>query len=191
MAINTAEFKDALQKSLETSAEIVAFTGHGQIDPHTTQPAIRIHEAYAEFPSTQRHVVFDLADVNSFVKESPTSGYYISKVLIYGVTQNTEETTYLTDLLQSFFTCRPTTDRKWFRNISSDCITNLFTIYRSRLRPGLPFKHDADSWVDGIEVDFTWYWGNCDREPCELTIPTDCGTEDSETEFSPDSCPCD
>jgi hypothetical protein len=196
MALNVANFKDALFSALESNTTLTTLIGQGDIDPRTNQTSERVFESFPNFTGVVPAITFTILDVNPLTPDDPTNGHYNTLVLVNGVGSTQEEANILGDQIQSMFTDRPEfAPRNWFLDISTDCITSKHTKFISRLRSG---RHgisrsndETDTYTDVIEVNFLWHNCPCDELRCEDTCPTVCPL-DYETEYTDydQSCDC-
>lgn len=195
MGLNVTFLKDAIQASISSDAGIMSALKSSQVDSRTGSTRDVVFESEPNFVGVVPCVTFTILDVEPLVKSNPTTGVFKSPVILFGVGSNQEESNYLGDLLQSFFVEVPSGEKNgiWFRNISTDCLTNKTTRFLSRLRSGRQGisrnDYKADTVVDAIELEIVWHPCDCQvSEQCDIVLPTECELE-YEDSYSNNNCP--
>lgn len=189
MALNLTNLSEALVEALISNQDLVDFTGHGETDPATKEPSIRIFEAQPSFPADNRYVVFDFLDSNQIQRNA---GYHKTKVLIYGLGEDRTAARYLADQVQCMFSIPPLGEsvNKWFLDISTDCISNIDTEFLSRPMGGKKTTdQEIDIYIEPVEIDITWKDCPCDNIRCEEVVPEQCELEtEIEYDFEDECC---
>ena len=195
MGLNVTHLKDAIYKAITSDATLMAALKSSQVDPRTGAAKEVVFESEPNFIGVVPAITFTILDVEPVVESDPTIGVYRSPVILFAVGSNQEESNYIGDLLQEFFVKIPDgeTPRLWFRNISTDCLTNKTTRFMSRLRSGRQGisrnDHKADTVIDAVELELTWHPCDCDvADRCDTVLPTECDLDYDET-YSQNNCP--
>lgn len=176
--LNVTYLKTALQKALEDNQALVDLTKHGDIDIRTGQERITIAERGPNTAAIYPYIGYEVIDTEPLAKDDPTTGYYWSLVFIFVVAETSPRTTHIADHVHSMFTKRPNDQpRTWYYDLSSDCITNHYTKFISRVRFGREgqnvFNHENSSWMEAIEIKVWWSDRGCqeDNEGCCTPMP--------------------
>ena len=195
MGLNVTFLKDAIYKAITSDATLMSALKSSQIDTRTGSTRDVVFESEPNFVGVVPSITFTILDVEPLVSSDPTIGVYRSPVILFAVGSTQEESNYIGDLLQEFFISVPDgeTPRLWFRDISTDCLTNKSTRFLSRLRSGRQGisrnDYKADTVIDAVELDIVWHTCDCDTsERCDIVLPTECDLDYDET-YSENNCP--
>lgn len=185
--LNVSYLKIAVQKALEDNQELVTLTRHGDIDIRTGEERIAIAERGPNTSANYPFIGYEIADTEPLAKDDPTLGYYCSIVFIFVVAETSAKTTHIADHVHSMFTRRPADEpRTWYYDFSSDCITNQYTKFISRLRFGRDgqnvFNAETSSWMEAVEMKIWWSDIGCENcctpAPIEHEVPVPSDYED-------------
>ncbi len=195
MGLNVTFLKDAIYSSITSDVTLMNALKASQVDSRTGKPRDVVFESEPNFVGVVPAITFTILDVEPVVESDPTIGVYRSPVILFAVGSNQEESNYIGDLIQDFFVSVPTGEipRLWFRDISTECLTNKTTRFLSRLRSGRQGisrnDYKADTVIDAVELEITWHPCDCDVvQGCDVILPTECDLDYDET-YSQNNCP--
>ena len=170
---STCHLGEALQQALESDQCLVDFTCHGEVDKFSGLPRISIGEAFPDTPSNPPYIGWDLLSTRSITEDDPTLGHYTTNVLFWAIDDTSSGANKIADAIHCFFTRRPadyTGFKRWFRDISNDCIRNTCTTFQDRAfgqRTNTFFNDDRDMWAAVVEVRFQWSDCPCTGVYCD------------------------
>ena len=190
---------DALNNALISDECIADLACSGEIDLVTGEPRISIGERGPDIICRPPYVGWQLLTTEPISPDADTSGWYRTQVAIFAIDhRGSVYATRLADAIQCFFTKKPQDHdlyKKWFRDISNNCILNRCTRFVRTLPLGRrnqnAFDFEKDTWSSVLEIQIIWSSCNpCSDEPCEQIELEDCDiNNDDDSEKSCNNCP--
>jgi len=193
MSFISCNFGEALNAALQADSCLIDLSCHNQNDTDGN-PRISIAEYGPDVDCLPPYLAWKLIETQPLVTDLDLSGWYSTDVWIYAVTDNALDTRKLADAAQTFFASRPQgAGRKWFRDITNDCIFNRFTRFIRRINIGnsgqSQYNFGEDSWVEAIHCEFIWRDCGCSGLTCEEPVVERCEVTNIDNDFDP-LCKC-
>jgi hypothetical protein len=151
---------DAIEEAISSQGFI-----DSKFNPMTETKESNIFRAFPNTMGATPCIVYEIIGTRPLDEDNSVIDCFKSKVIFYGISNNSLIAEQIADNLSIFFTRRPlNSGSDWFRNISSNKISNKYTRFVNRVSARPSYEDKSDTFVEMVEVDFIWCNCNCDGE---------------------------